>query len=151
MLQPGFLWAPLQQRVRVVGGGALKKDGRLILWGLWSVHMLCVLWHLRHSRGSAPGGRCCRQVFSNGPGCRVPPVETCLSGVVAPLCGYCRDVVLERLCLWDAFTPLILGAGRESCLSWVCLCLCLSGPVCLWSFCLGLEDQHGPFVPAAAE
>lgn len=31
------------------------------------------------------------------------------------------------LCLWDTFTPLILGAGRESCLSWVCLCLCLSG------------------------
>lgn len=27
------------------------------------------------------------------------------------------------LCLWDVFTPLILGAGRESCLSWVCLCL----------------------------
>lgn len=79
MLQPGFLWAPLQQRVRLVGGGALKKDGRLILWGLWSVHMLCVLWHFCHSRGSAPGGRCCRQVFSNGPGCRVLPVETCLS------------------------------------------------------------------------
>lgn len=33
MLQPGFLWAPLQQSVRVVGGGALEKDGRLVLWG----------------------------------------------------------------------------------------------------------------------
>lgn len=42
MLQPGFLWAPLQQSVRVVGGGALKKDGRLILWGLQRVCICCV-------------------------------------------------------------------------------------------------------------
>lgn len=54
---------------------------------------------------------------------------------------------------WEAFTPLILGAGKESCLSWVCLCLCLSalGHVCLWSFYPGLGDCHGPFVPATIE
>lgn len=41
-----------------------------------------------------------------------------------------RDVGLERavpLGRTLSRTPLILGAGRESCLSWVCLCLCLSG------------------------
>lgn len=40
---------------------------------------------------------------------------------------YCGEVGLERAVPLGRFTPLILGAGRESCLSWVCLCLCLSG------------------------
>lgn len=41
MLQPGFLWAPLQQSVSVVGGGALEKDGRLALWGLHTAYAAC--------------------------------------------------------------------------------------------------------------
>lgn len=54
---------------------------------------------------------------------------------------HCRDMGLERLCLWDDFTPLILGAGRESCLNWVCLCLCLSGS-CV--FVVFLSRLRGP-------
>lgn len=71
-----------------------------------------------------------------------PPVETCLvwggctplrpEVVVCMVTGGLAGTTVETwywrgLCLWDAFTPLILGAGRDSCLSWVCLCLCLSG------------------------
>lgn len=52
MLQPGFLWAPLQQSVRVVGGGALKKDGRLILWGLQRVCICCVFYGTFASAGA---------------------------------------------------------------------------------------------------
>lgn len=74
MPQPGFLWAPLQQSVSVVGGGALKKDGRLVLWGL---HTVCI---------------CC--MFQPGPGrvgevagrlIWVLPVETRLSAMAAPV------------------------------------------------------------------
>lgn len=71
-----------------------------------------------------------------------PPMETCLiwggctswrpEVVVCMVTGGLAGTTVETwywrgLCLWDAFTPLILEAGRESCLSWVCLCLCLSG------------------------
>lgn len=38
----------------------------------------------------------------------------------------------KGLCLWDAFTSLILGASGEPRLSWVCLCLCL----CLSGSCV---------------
>lgn len=55
MLQPGFLWAPLQQSVRVVGGGALKKDGRLILWVLQRVCICCAFYGTFASAGPLDG------------------------------------------------------------------------------------------------
>lgn len=159
MPQPGFLWAPLQQSVRVVGGGALKKDGGLTLWVLRRVCTRAVFCDTFASAGlvdcvgDVPGrslqmdlavGSTSGGDLSVWGGCTLvwPEEVTCM----VTCWDHCRDVGLERLCLWDTFTPLILGA-RQRILSE----LGVSVFVFVWVLCvcgLGLEDQRGPLCPS---
>lgn len=64
MLQPGFLWAPLQQNVRVVGGRG-SEEGPLprSSGAAECVHMLRVLWHFCPSQDNASWGEAAGRSF----------------------------------------------------------------------------------------